>query len=311
MYTTRKYIKNILLLALVINATQLMGQQEPNRIFYRYNMNLFNPAYAGAAESEATKDPNGPLEIGLNFRSQWSGIQGAPETQNVFVSKGVGNNIGLGLSIINDQTFIESLTSVTADISYKVRISYTTEIFFGIKAGGRSYSADVASLQSFNNGGDPLLNGDLDGGLEPSIGAGAYLRGERFFVSLSTPDFLGNSRLEEENGIFRVSNNAIHAFLSAGYDFELSENILFKPSFMLRYVDATPLSLDITGTFKFLNKLELGANYRLDSGIGGLFIFDASYWLDLGYAYEVSNGTDIGTIDDNNGTHEIFLKFKI
>ncbi len=311
MYTTLKYIKNVLLLAIAFSATQLLAQQDPNRIFYRYNMNLINPAYAGAAENEETRDPNGALEIGLDIRSQWSGIEGAPETQNVFVSKGIGSNLGVGVSIINDRTFIENLTLVTADVSYKVQISGETNLFFGIKAGGRSYNADVNSLQSFNNGSDPLLNGDLDGGFAPVVGAGAYLKGEKFFVSLSAPNLLGNSRLEEENGNLRISNSSIHAFLAAGYDFGLSSDIVFKPSFMVRYVNAAPLSLDLTAALKFFGKLELGANYRLDSGIGGLFIFDASYWLDLGYAYEVSNATDIGNVDANNGTHEIFMKFKL
>ncbi len=311
MYTTFKHIKNLLMLAMAFSATQLVGQQDPNRTFYKYNMNLINPAYAGSAVNENIRDDIGALEVGLNFRSQWSGIEGAPETQNIFVSKGLGSNLGLGVSIINDQTFIESLTSVTADLSYKIYLSDDTKLFFGIKAGGRSYNADVNRLQSFNNGSDPSLSGDLDGGFAPLVGAGAYLKGQRFFVSLSAPNLLGNTRLEEENGNLRISNSRIHAFLSGGYDFELSSDVILKPSFMLRYVAAAPVSLDITGAIKVLNRLELGVNYRLDSGIGGLLIFDASNWLDFGYAYEVSSTTDIGNVNANNGTHEVFLKFKL
>jgi len=264
-------------------------------------MNLINPAFAGSSET---------TDIGINFRSQWVDVQGAPETQTVFISKALSQNVGLGMTVINDQTFIEKQTNVNIDFSYRLQMNQKTNLFLGIKAGLNSYNANTAGLITYggSGGSDPAIN-NFNGGFKPNVGAGALLKGENYFISLSSPNLITTDRLESENGIAKLGSSRAHYYLGGGYDVNIKETILFKPSVLLRYVEFAPFSLDCVAAFSFNNSVELGASYRLNEGIGGLFIFNADKWINIGYAYQGPFESPIqGT---NDGTHEVSLIFKL
>ena len=293
-----KTIKIILSLLVLMATASTVAQQDPNYIFYRYSMNLVNPAYAGASESS---------ELGLNIRNQWVGVEGAPETQSLFFGTHIGKNIGLGISVINDKTFIERQTSIMIDVSYRINLSRFTTLFFGIKAGASSYNVNTAGLTSFGIGSDPSLTG-LDGTFSPNVGAGAYLKGQSYFVSLSVPKVLSPDRIEQGNGLAKLGSDKVHMYLSAGHDFDLGKSVIFKPSFMVRYVDSAPVSMDLTAAFLLKERIELGLAYRLNEGIAGMLIFNASDRFAVGYAYEAAFESPVS--DGSLGTHEIILNIK-
>lgn len=288
---------------LILTALMVSGisnaQQDPNFTFYRYNMNLVNPAFAGA---------NDGTDIGVGIRSQWAGIEGSPETQTVFFGTPVGKNLGLGVSIINDRTFIENQASMALDFSYHLQLGGDTHLFLGVKAGLNSYKANTDGLVTYGIQSDPSLMG-IDGGFTPNIGAGAYLKGKSFFASLSVPRILSPDRLDDANGVAKQGEDKIHLYAAAGYDIPLNANIVFRPSLMVRYVEASPISVDFTAAFAMGDRFELGAAYRLDEGFGGFFIFKASKGLHLGYAYEAAPHNTIASM--NNGTHEVMLYVKL
>lgn len=286
-----------------------MAQQDPNYIFYRYSMNLINPAFAGANNSVEGINNANSIEIGLNFRSQWLGIEGAPETKSVFFGTGLGKNLGIGVSVINDQTFIENQTFAGIDVSYRVTLSQKTDLYLGIKAGANSYDVNTAGLSSFNVIADPaLLN--LEGNFTPNIGAGAYLKGEAFFLTFSIPKILTPARIEQSSGIAQLGRNAIHVYLSGGYDIELDRGVILKPSAMIRYVDAAPLAIDITGLISFNDTFDIGANYRIDESLSALALVNVFDWLDFGYAYELSAESPISS-SGSRGSHELFIKLEL
>lgn len=305
----KKSIKTTVLCLLgILTLFSVMGQQDPNRAFYRYTMNLVNPAYAGADMGIEGRGVRTGSEVGMNLRSQWANIEGAPESQSVFYGTPMGKNLGLGVTIVNDQTFIENSTSINVDVSYKVQLSEVTVLYFGIKAGANSYNANLSGLTTYGIGSDPSLN-DIDGGFNPNIGAGALVKGEHFFTSLSVPRILNTERLEQEDGRATYAASKAHVYLAGGYDFELSGTLKFKPSTIFRYVEATPLSVDLTAAFSFNDRVEIGPSYRIREGIGGLFIFNAANWIDMGYAYEAPFDNEIAS--QSNGTHEVFIKLKM
>ncbi|MFS4494853.1 type IX secretion system membrane protein PorP/SprF [Maribacter sp. 2308TA10-17] len=293
-----KSIKIILAL-LMLSSLNTFAQQDPNRAFYRYNMNLVNPAYAGAHDGS---------EIGVNFRTQWVSVQGAPETQSAFFSTQMKKNVGLGISVINDRTFVESQTAIAADFSYRLKLGTNSDLYLGIKAGATSYNVNTAGLVTFDIMSDPSLSG-IDGGFIPTVGAGAYIKGESYFLALSIPNFLTTDRLEQNDGVAKLGQSRTHIYLAAGYDFNISDNLVFKPSTMLQYVQDAPLSLNFTAAFRIKDRIELGGMYRLDEGFGGLFLFNAADWVDLGYAYESAYDSPVQAA--SQGTHEVFIKLKL
>ncbi|MEE9361462.1 MAG: type IX secretion system membrane protein PorP/SprF [Cellulophaga sp.] len=287
--------KFFLILAGLFCAYTTIAQQDPNYTFYRYNMNLVNPAFAGASGSE----------IALSIRSQWASVEGAPETQGVFLSHEIGKSVGLGISIINDKTFVESQTSMALDFSYKLKFGASTFLYLGLKGAVNSYDVNLEGLETSSATTDPSLS-DIDGGFNPNIGVGALLKGAKYFISLSTPRLLSPERLEDVNGTVKLGEDRMHMYAAGGYDFSLGTDFVLKPSVMLRYVDASPISVDLTAILSIYQRAEIGLAYRLDEGISGLLLFNASSKLKIGYAYESAFESLIQNV--GNGTHEIFIK---
>lgn len=307
-----KLLKNIISVSVMMVTMSMVAQQDPNRAFFRQSMNLINPAFAGSSSTDSDgfndKVYDSNPEIGINFRSQWAGVQGAPETQSIFFSTGLGKNVGLGVTVVNDRTFIEDQTAIAVDFSYRLKVNDHNDLYLGIKAGATSYNANLSGLMTFGFGSDPSLN-DINGGFNPTVGAGALLKGKRYFVSVSTPNFITSDRLEDNEGVARLGQSRSHYYLAAGYEFPISGSILLKPAGIARYIEATPLSLELNALFSFNDKIQIGPSYRFDEGIGGLFLFNAADWLDLGYAYETASNSPVAA--QTNGTHEVFIKLKM
>lgn len=291
-----KHLILVLGLAMTLGTKSTFAQQDPQYTFYRYSMNLINPAFAGSSES---------AELTLGLRSQWAGVQGAPESQSALFSMPVGANVGLGVSILNDQTFIENQTWVAIDFSYRLKLNEDYTLYLGLKASGNSYSANTTGLVTYGMGQDGTLL-DFENRFTPNIGAGAYLKHEDFFVSLSAPKLMTPDRLEESDGSAFLSTDRRHIYLSGGYDFRLGKNMNLQASSMLRYVDASPISVDLTSIFDFGQRFKVGASYRLDEALSGMFMFDISSGLHIGYAYEASMENDINNMD--NSSHELFMR---
>nr|WP_321413233.1 type IX secretion system membrane protein PorP/SprF [uncultured Allomuricauda sp.] len=292
------YKIQILVTFLALSAS-VKAQQDPNYTFYRYNMNIYNPAFAGSSEA---------AEFSLGIRSQWAGIEGAPESQSAIFGMPVGRNVGLGVSILNDKTFIEKQTWVAIDMSYNVQLNEELSLYFGIKGSANSYDANTQGLVTYGMGQDGTLM-DYNSRFTPNVGAGAYLKHDRYFVSLSAPKLLTPDRMKERDGNAYLGADRRHAYLSGGYTFLLGKTLDLKTMGMLRYVDASPVSVELTGILDFGERFEFGASYRYDESISGLFLFNISNGFNLGYAYETSIQNPIDGLDNN--THELFMRLKM
>ncbi len=294
-----RQIKIYTVLALSLCCGLSSAQQDPKYSMYRYGMNLINPAYAGSGEKS---------ELGLNFRDQWAGVEGAPETQSLFFGMPMGKNVGLGTSIINDKTFIEEQTALFLDFSYRLKLNDSTRLYLGLKTGFDSYNINTAGLTTYGISADPSLT-NLDDSFRFNVGAGAYLKNKNYFISLSVPKLLQSNRLENNDGTARLNKMRIHVYLAGGYAIPMSSSIMFKPTVLARYVPATPFSFDMTALFDFSEQIEVGAAYRVNESFGGVFMLKTIKWFDLGYAYEVPLESSVQSID--NGTHEIMVKIKL
>lgn len=292
-----KYIKNTLKIVTFLLIGTLYAQQEPNYSLYRYSMNVINPAYAGA---------DGKTSLTGNMRSQWVDVQDSPETQSFFFAAPVGKRVGLGLSVVNDRTFVEKDTKFNVDFSYQVPLSDNTNLFLGLKAGGSTYYVDRAGLSNYEIfPSDPALD-NIDTGFRPNVGIGGYLLNEKYFISLSMPSLLLSESINTNDGRVTYSTDKTHIYLSGGYNFTLSESVEFRPYTMIKYVGGSPLSVDINAAFRFFSRFELGAAYRTDEAIIGLVVLDLADWATIGYAYEGSTRSEISGV--SQGTHEILFR---
>lgn len=283
------------IVAVVFFTVSIKAQQDPQYTQYMYNMNIVNPAYAGSYDA-----------LALNFlvRSQWVGIDGAPETVTFNAHAPVGKNVGLGLSVIADKIGPLTEQNVYADFSYTLKMSETANLAFGVKAGITALSAPL-SLLRITNPGDLAFDNNLNR-TSPNFGLGAYYYKEKFYVGLSMPNILETVHFKRSNGAITRATDKMHYFLTSGYVFDLANDVKLKPSMLVKAVQGAPLSVDFSGNILFNNNLELGLSYRLDESVSALVNVKASNNLRIGYAYDYTL-TNLG--DFNTGSHEVFVLF--
>jgi len=287
-------VKNILLLAVLMNILGINAQQDPTYTLYAYNMNVINPGFAGSVEGS---------QLTANFRSQWVGIPDSPEVQSFSFATALGERVGIGLSVINSNVFVLAETDLYADLSYKLPLAKSTNLYFGLKVGGSAFNIDLNRTEVVN---DPLFTENVSQ-FNPNIGIGSYIKGDRFWISLSAPTLLKSDRFEKEAGVVTTAMDQMHFFLGGGYTFFMDRDVTFTPSLMTRTVKGTPFSMDISATFGIYEKIELGINHRLDESISGIAFFNAAEWLAIGYAFE---GAITEVNDYARGTHEIMMRFR-
>lgn len=290
-----KATTNLILVFTLLLTGLVYGQQDPHYTQYMYNQNILNPAYAGS---------RGDLSIGLLGRTQWIGINGAPDTQTLNVHSAVGNRVGVGLSAIHDQIGPLEESNLALDFSYTLPLSQTANLAFGVKGTYNMLSFGIVHPLQENDA--VLENRDPVG--YPNVGAGAFYYTDKFYAGFSAPSILENYNYTIQDLIVQDVSDKIHFFGTMGYVFDLSDNLKFKPSTMVKLVQGAPISFDINGSL-FINDLfEVGLSWREGDSIDALVGVQASPSIRVGYAYDHTI-TNLG--DYNSGSHEIMLLFDL
>ncbi|WP_418508613.1 type IX secretion system membrane protein PorP/SprF [Corallibacter sp.] len=284
-----------IILVLFLFASQMQAQQDPQYTQYMYNMNVVNPAYAGSFDG---------IAIGALYRSQWVGLDGAPNTGTLSLHAPVGERVGLGISFINDEIGPVRENNAYADFSYTLPLGGDHKLALGIKAGATFHKIGLTTLAAINPN-DPFLQENVDA-VTPNVGAGAYLyKPNKYYVSVSMPNMLNSVHLDATNGT-KVGSETQHLFAAAGYVFNLSDNFKLKPHGLFKMAFDAPVSFDVNANLFMYDIVEVGVGYRLEDSFSGMINFMISPNLRIGYAYDnVQSDLDIAT----TSSHEIFINF--
>lgn len=294
----------IVLIIAVLTVSESKAQQDPQYTQYMYNTVAINPAYAGNRGVTSI--------VGLH-RSQWVGLEGAPRTQSLSIHSPVGEGkVGLGLSIVNDALGPAQETYIGADFSYTINTGDEGKLSFGLKAGGHILDVDFTKLNIFDVT-DPRFSQNIDNKISPVIGTGVYYHTDNFYVGLSAPNLIQTEHFDESNnnnGASFIAEERIHYYGIMGYTFDLSDQLKFKPSALVKMVAGAPLQVDVTANFLVMEKLHLGAAYRWSAALSGLVGFQVSDSMLIGLAYD-RESTDLGNVLYNDGSFEVFLRFEL
>ncbi|MDX6746907.1 type IX secretion system membrane protein PorP/SprF [Polaribacter sp. PL03] len=285
-----KKMKILLSILVLVSASAVFGQQDPQYTQYMYNMNVLNPAYAGSM---------GVGSLGILGRTQWVGVDGAPQTFTVSAHSPLGNNLGIGMSIIHDEIGPVKEDNLYLDLSYTIRTSEEGRLAFGLKGGFTFLNVRQLLLGEPE---DPLNTPVNE--ISPNFGAGLYYYTDKFYLGLSIPNFLETTHLEKGNGIVSTASEKMHYFLTSGFVFNIADNLKLKPSAMIKAVTGAPISVDLSANLLVDEKFEIGLSHRFDDSISGMVGFQVSQDFRIGYAYDHTI-TRFGTF--NSGSHEIML----
>lgn len=294
-------MKRIYLTVLVALAglLEVQAQQDPHYTQYMYNMSVVNPAYAGSKDA---------LSMGLLYRKQWVEIEDAPTTGTFFGHSPVGKNVGLGISLINDEIGPVQETNAYGDFSYTLHLGDVHKLAFGLKAGATFHK--VGLFTEIGDGhvpdaDDPAFAENTSNTFF-NLGTGLFFYTDKYYIGASVPNMLKSKHLDYNGREF--GSETSHYFLTGGYVFDISENVKLKPFTMLKSAFDAPLSVDASLNTLLYNKLELGVTYRLEDSFGAMVNFMVTPNMRIGYAYDhIISDLDAKT----KASHEFMLLYDL
>jgi type IX secretion system PorP/SprF family membrane protein len=284
-----------------LNVFSVFSQQDAQYTQYMYNTININPAYAGS---------RGVLSVFGLYRTQWVGIDGAPQTGAFSLNTPIANsNIGLGLSVVNDRIGPSDESSISADISYSIPTSDRYKLSFGIKATANLLNVDFNKLNKYET--DILAQYNIDNRFSPNVGAGIYYHSDKTYIGFSVPNFLETKHFDKGEANYSsnsIASEKMHYYLIAGHVFDLSSNVKLKPAMLTKMVNGAPLQVDLSANFLFNERFSLGGAYRWDAAGSLMAGFQINSGLFIGYGYDMEV-TKLANY--NSGSHEVFLRFEL
>lgn len=293
--------KHGILFLFLVWATTLLAQQRPLQSLYMFDPLLINPAYAGTQVQ---------LSATAIYRNQWVNLDGAPKTLTATLHSGFYQaKMGLGLIFGNDQIGIHNDASLYGVYSYKINLSRTSTLSFGLQGGFNNLRSDYNKL-NLKNQNDPNLSGVLTK-FNPNIGSGIYYRNKTFFLGVSVPQMINNKVFDVKDpvsGVSGFSKQLRYYYIFTGTMLKLSNRAKLFPSALVRAQEQAPISFDINTTLVLYDAVGLGASYRLGEGVVGLFELQLNQNFHVGYAYDF---TSSALRLYSNGSHEIMINYRV
>ena len=278
------------------------GQQDAQYTQYMYNTISVNPGYAGSRDV---------LSLTGLYRTQWVGLEGAPKTMTFSGHTPLKNKkLGLGVSIVRDQIWVQDETYLDIDLSYTINTSDNGQLAFGIKGGAHLLNIDFRRTNPENSTDDDFdLSNNVDNKFSPNVGFGIYYYTDRFYLGYSAPTLLRTNYYDNDvSSVSYLAKDRVNHYLIAGYVFDLSADLKLKPAVLLKAVQGAPLQADLSGNLLLNDKLTLGLAYRWDAALSGLIGFQLSEGLMIGYAYDWET-TELNNY--NSGSHEIIFRYEL
>ncbi len=274
---------------------KIAAQQYSQFAHYMHAPSLINPAYAGIDEV---------MNIGLIYRSQWVGVEGAPTTQAVIFSTPLGKRVGLGTTILRDDIGPANETNFFVDFSYTLPLNNNgLNLSFGIKVGLQLLDVDFSKLSTSDTN-DISLENNIDSRISPNVGTGLYLYNNDWYLGVSSPNILSTQHYN--NITTSQVNSRTHFYVIGGRNYEINSNFKFKTAFILKAVSGAPIAIDLSLNFAFNKIFTTGISYRHNSAISGLVGIKISDAFSFGYSYGFDT-TDISYF--NGGSHEVILRY--
>ena len=275
---------------------------------YMHDRYVFNPAFGGMERS---------LAASLLYRSQWSGLEGNPESRmlNVHFPFYLWQG-AIGFQITNESLGAERQTSFL--MSYNYIYESTVGLFStGLRVGLSQNSLDGTKLRapdgtyegSIIDHHDINLPNGVVSGVSPVLEAGFYFAGDYFESGLSMTGFYP-AGITLDGDINYNPKPTFHFF--GEYFVESFEQVSLYPVVYIKS-DLAQTQAEISVRAEWLNHLTFSLGYRgfgknnLDAMIlsAGVRISPKFF---LHYAYDIGLSSLQTT---HEGTHELLIKYNL
>lgn len=292
--------KIIAIVILGVMSLEALAQQRPVNSLYMFDPLLINPAYTGTQVQLSTT---------AIYRNQWVNFPGSPKTFTFSASSGFKKSrAGVGILASNDQIGIHKENTLYLLYSYKIpfsKFSSKSYLSFGLQGGFNSLKSDFSILNPKDQT-DPFY-GVVERNMSWNFGAGLFLKHNAFFAGLSVPYILNNEVINAQ-AFSSIARQYRYYYFTSGFTKKLSPVVKVLPSVLIRLQESAPLSFDLNLTTVLYDAVGLGASYRFNDSVVGLFELQINQNFHVGYAYDFTT-SKLSTY--SNGTHEIMINYRI
>jgi type IX secretion system PorP/SprF family membrane protein len=239
-------VKFVLALLPLLGTGTLQAQQVPQYSQYIFNGLILNPAYAGS---------KGFLNANAIYRSQWTGLEGAPQTATFSLDgASVSDRIGWGVYAVQDQIGAQSHSTLSGNAAVRLKTSAAGVFSFGLAVGASFFTFDPDRIKTTTPD-DPAFTGSQEHALTPDLKAGIYYHTRKFYSGLSVANLV-------QFGVGHLMQPRPHLFFTSGYVFDLGAYLKFKPSLLVKEDLHAPTNADFNAFLLLGERLWLGASYR-------------------------------------------------
>jgi type IX secretion system PorP/SprF family membrane protein len=293
--------KIIIVLAFFILSMECSAQQDPILTQYIFNMQTINPGYVGTSEC---------LSLNLIDRIQWVGMKNGPNTMVFTAGSNLPNpHLGVGLTAYRDALGPTVETGVTGSFAYRILFN-ESKLSFGLQFGFNYLDVDWNSLIP-EDPNDPLITNQVKNRAAPDAGFGIYYYSNKYYFGISSTHLLEEQFMvatNNQNNSTSFSKLLRHFYAMGGWVIPVSDEIVFRPSVLLKYVAHSPIQADIDFNMLIHNIIWIGVGYRTESSVTLMTEVNITKNLHVGYSYDIW----FNPLQSNNkGSHEIRLGFDI
>ena len=296
----------VTMLMLLWTASGLQAQQDYHFTQFQFNKLALNPAYAGSREV---------LSFTGLYRHQWAGFDGAPRTFTFSAHSPIGNErLAMGMLIYSDRLGVTNQTGLVMSAAYRLPLGESDgagKLSAGIQAGFIGYRNELTQLNP-QDPDDILLQNDLRL-LLPNVGLGAFWSNERSFAGFSVPHVLKSDLTQlgdfddEKTGVLYP-----HIYLMGGHVFDINPMLRLRPSALLKMVAgqeiAAPVDLDLNLSALLLDRVWLGAGYRVGDSFDLMAEYRVTDQLMIGYSYDFTT-SQLAAYE--GGSHEVLIRYEL
>lgn len=292
-----KTIYTLLAIGILSLSRSAYSQNQYNMSQYMLHHSFLNPAAIGNGNT---------FNAALFHRSQWLGVSGAPTTQGLSVNMPLNNKKStVGLMVLHDKIGVNNSTQVSAVYAYKLKLTKTLNLAFGLNALVNIVQSNYANAQN-DDVYDPMFTGNTSSIVMPNFKYGMYLTGSKYYAGLAIPNLLENKIVTNNKGETKFNTKNMHYYLQGGYLFDVNPKNAIGISTLIKEASGAPMQIDLNAQYIYDKKLGLGLSYRTSKEIVAMVNYQITQKFKIGYAYDY-NASKLAKY--TNGSHEIMLIF--
>lgn len=290
--------KLIYIAALLVITGTLSGQQFPFMEGYSINPFSLSPAFAGIHNIKT---------VFIDYRSDWSGMEGGPKTFQLSYNDKLNDKVGLGGKFIYDKTDIFKQTLLLGSYSYEVKVTEDHLINLALSAGFFRNSIDLSKYYN-----DPqyiqdlvLLYGQVKSKIKFATDISALYRYKQAEAGILFSNIMfGTAKYRNIGLTYKPFKNYL---VHASYLFAINDKWIVKPTLILKGGQNIPVQFEIAPSVVWNDRFWGTIVFRT-GGIFGISLGGEVYdGILLNYSYNLSSNVALNTF----GSHQLTLGVRI